>query len=464
MKHILSMVSQGLRSVGINRAIGYGVLARVWGSLAGFVTIIIIASFFSQECQGFYYTFSSLLAMQMFFELGLTGVIATFASHEFAKLSWADKGEIKGDPIALQRFEDILCKSTKWFGLASLIMVAALIPAGLIFFGKQHGVATDFSWKLPWILAVVGTAANLMAVPFFAVIMGSGDVATINHRGMSGGIVGSLLSWVVIVLGGGLYAIFAVAMGYILVSWGYLFTHKPILLKKAFTGLFKTKKQTSDLAEISWRSEIWPLQWKIALTWISGYFIFQLFNPILFHYQGAVVAGKMGMTMSISTALMSISAVWTNAKTPEFGKLIALKDWDRLDSMFFKVFYQSIGITVVGAFFGWLFIWFLQSNFQIGQRFLPAPEVALLLLATIALIVSNGFAIYLRAHKQEPLLKATIITALLQTASALVLGKLYSSVGMLAGYFLILLLYSMPTIYFIWKKCRHEWHSVLIKE
>jgi O-antigen/teichoic acid export membrane protein len=450
--------SQLIVSIGINRAISYGVIGRIWGSLAGIITILVIANAFSQEEQGFYYTFSSLLAMQMFFELGLTGVVATFASHEFAKLAWLEKGGVEGEPIALHRFEDLIIKSAKWFGLASIVLIVVLIPVGFLFFSTSVG-SRNFTWQLPWVLAVIGTAINMMAVPFFAVILGSGDVTSVNERGMIGGIVGSLLSWAVICFGGGLFAVFAVAAGNIIVSWSYLFKTKPLLLKMAFVGIVNKKSDISKFPSISWVKEIWPLQWRIALTWISGYFIFQLFNPVLFHYHGPVVAGQMGMTMSLCTMLLSISAVWTNAKTPEFGKLIAKRDWGMLDKEFFRVFYQSIAISALGAFLAWISIWHLQANYEIGKRFLSASESGLLLTTTVVLIVCNAFALYLRSHKQEPLMTATIITAVFQIASALILGKLYSSIGMIVGYLLTILLFSLPVIYLTWVKCRKKWHK-----
>jgi len=34
--------------------------------------------------------------------------------------------------------------------------------------------------------------------------------------------------------------------------------------------------------EVDYKNEIFPLQWRIGLSWISGYFIFQLINPLLF--------------------------------------------------------------------------------------------------------------------------------------------------------------------------------------
>ncbi len=57
--------------LGIDRAVFYGILTRAWQFLAAPVTLLLIASRFSPEQQGFYYTMGSLLALQVFFELGL---------------------------------------------------------------------------------------------------------------------------------------------------------------------------------------------------------------------------------------------------------------------------------------------------------------------------------------------------------------------------------------------------------
>ena len=62
--------------------------------------------------------------------------------------------------------------------------------------------AVDFSWRLPWALAVIGVGCNLLLIPFYAVITGSGDVASINRREMMGGMAGSVIGWLVIACGG----------------------------------------------------------------------------------------------------------------------------------------------------------------------------------------------------------------------------------------------------------------------
>lgn len=176
-----------LKSFGVNRAIGFGVLTRMWSALAGPLTILLIATRFSKVEQGYYYTFSSLLALQIFFELGLLTVLAQFAAHEFAFLSWGEKGEIKGSEAHRDRFVDLLGKGFKWYTVSAVLLIIALIPAGLYFFTQSPANVVEFTWRLPWALAVIGVGCNLLLIPFYAVITGSGDVASINRREMMGG-------------------------------------------------------------------------------------------------------------------------------------------------------------------------------------------------------------------------------------------------------------------------------------
>jgi O-antigen/teichoic acid export membrane protein len=456
---MMTLLIKLLRFAGVDRAVGYGVLARLWQIIAGPVSMIVIATNLSREQQGFYFTFNSLVALQLFFELGLTGVIATFVSHEFVDLTWGNRGTISGDPRSLQRLEDILAKATLWFSVASVLLFIVLIPAGLLFFGQGKHAGVDFSWRLPWILVVAGTSCNLMVTPFFSVVMGSGDVANVNKREMLGAVLGPLLSWTVLLLHGGLFAAPAVAFGNMLVSWLYLARQKPELLKKAWDCVKKLRLEKHQEARVSWRGEIWPLQWKIALSWISGYFLFQLFNPVLFHYQGPVVAGQMGMTLSATNALMGVCITWMSAKSPEFGKLIAQREWRQLDKLFNRVLLQTFVISVIGATIGWSAIWFLQGHYKIGARFIPASDAAFLLAAVCLVVVVFGLATYLRAHKQEPFMVLSISSALIQGSLIWVMGKYFSSRGVSMAYFAVSLFFVLPYAVIIWRRCRRMWHS-----
>jgi len=434
-----------LKSFGVNKAIGFGVLTRMWSALAGPLTILLIATRFSKVEQGYYYTFSSLLALQIFFELGLLTVLAQFAAHEFAFLAWGEKGEITGNEAHRDRFIDLLGKGFKWYTVSAVLLIIALIPAGLYFFTHSQSNIADFTWRLPWALAVIGVGCNLLLIPFYAVITGSGEVASINRREMMGGMAGSIFGWLVIACGGGLYAIPAVTSGTILVGVTYLYKSKPRLVQTAFQHAFRSYL---PIHRLSWREEVWPMQWKIALSWMSGYFIFQIFTPVLFKYYGPVVAGQMGMTLSAVGGLTNVSMVWIQAKTPEFGRLIARRDWSNLDVLFNKILKQTIVIAILGAFGVYAIIFSLNMLTGIGHRFLPLSQLICLLFAAVINIAIFSLAAFMRSHKVETMLLNSIISAVLVCLSTLLLGKYNSSQGMIVGYLLITTLYGLPyTLY-----------------
>ena len=456
---IPTFVKQILRFLGFDRAVSFGILARLWSLVAGPVTMMVIATGFSPEEQGFYYTFSSLLALQIFFDLGLTLVVSQFTSHEFVNLTWGGRGIVEGDPVALKRFTDLLCKTVLWFGIAALLMIVVLVPAGLLFFGQKGTV--NFSWRLPWTLAVIGTGLNLFVTPFFAIIMGSGDVVTANKRDLAGTLLGSILCWLVIGLHGGLYSVFAVNSGVLAIAWGYLLAKRPALVRLAWDGCCGKNRSARKEPGLSWWGEVWPMQWRIAISAGASYFMFQLFNPILFHYQGTVVAGRMGMTMSAANALFAGCMTLLNAKTPAFGKLIAVQEWLMLDREFTKVTFQACILATGGTLGGLILIWFLQSHYQVGSRFLSVPESAFLFLAVLVQVVITALAVYLRAHKKEPLMFVTVSIALVQVLIICLGGKFYGSLGVTMGYFCVSMFLMLPSVLYVWKKCRSEWHGTV---
>src|SRR5271170_4668279 len=120
-------------TLGLDRAIAFTVLARVWSGSAGVITVLLIARFLSPAEQGYYYTFGSLVALQIVFELGFSIVILQLASHERAHLLIAPDGAITGDPIAHERLASVLQKSVRWYTVMAIIMAGLLIPSGFYF-------------------------------------------------------------------------------------------------------------------------------------------------------------------------------------------------------------------------------------------------------------------------------------------------------------------------------------------
>jgi len=438
----------------VDRAIVWGVLGRFWALFSGFFTIFLISTFFSPEQQGFYYTFSSILACQIFFELGLSTVLIQFAGAECARLHWLPDGDLAGDPLALCRLLTLTRKSVLWFALASLIFVLVLVPTGMMFFHRAE--FTAFPWKLPWILAVVGTAANLFLVPFWGVLSGAGHIRLANFRALVGGVVGGIGSWVAISLGQGLMSVFIMTLGSALTGWGLLLLKFPKFLHR----IWWHRPLATEQGDFSWVRDIWPMQWRIALSWASGYFIFQLFTPVMFHFQGPRLAGQMGMTLAASNAILAVTLTWTNVRNVEMTKLIALKEWSALDTLFRRLMQETSLVAALLAGCGLVTIRLLHGFPRFSDRFLSLDLVGFVFLNTIVAIWINNIATYCRAHKVEPFLRISLVMGLLQGLLTYVSGKFFQPSVMVVSTFLLNILLGLPYSLYLLKRQRLEHHFV----
>jgi len=438
-----------LRKAGIDRAVGFAVIGRAWSALAGLVTLVLMTRCLSPEQQGYYVTFGSVLATAVFFELGLALVLMQFASHERAGLDWTAAGTLDGDPAAKRRLASLLQMSVKWYAVIGAAFIAALLPLGLGFFGR-HGSQT-MNWQVPWIWIIGVSGASLALMSVVAVLEGCGLIAEIVRLQMWQNIAGSLLLWFALLHHWGLYAA-PVTNTVSLVStllWLGLARRRLVL------DLFQTPTQG---ASVSWRTEIWPLQWKIALSCVSGYFVFQLFNPILFATHGAAAAGQMGLSITVLVTVGAVAMSWVATKAATFGSLIARREFGRLDQLFFPCLWQSWGLVSVLAALVWAVDLALhRAGLPLSRRFLDPLPLGLLALVTVVNHGIGAEAIYLRAHKREPYLVMSLLSAGLVGLSALLLGKPFGATGMMLAYACIApLSLGLATAIFIQK--RHQWH------
>ncbi|MFC1532312.1 lipopolysaccharide biosynthesis protein [Thermodesulfobacteriota bacterium] len=439
-----------MNRVEVDRAVFFGVLSKVWSIVAGPVTLILIATKFSPELQGYYYTFGSILALQVFVELGLGSIIIQFASHEWAKLSIGEARQITGDSDALSRLTSLAKIITKWYFFGSIFLIFGLGIGGFIFFSSQSTVS--FNWQNPWMILCLIAGLNLMLVPIWSLLEGCNMVTDIYTYRFISGISSSFSCWIAIYLDAKLWTAVIVSLVSLLYGILFLFFRFKTFLK----NLFFT---TPTGARIKWQQEILPLQWRIALSWLSGYFVFNFFTPVLFKYHGPVTAGQMGMTWGLVAALSSIASSWLNPKAPRFGILIAQGDYKKLDILFWRLTKVVVIIAIIGASVIWSLVFILHSlHHPFAIRVLSPLPTSLFLLATIISISTLSFSLYLRAHKKEPLLAVSVISGLLIAISNLILGKHFGATGMAWGYLLVNVLI-FPFVILIWSHCRRHWHS-----
>jgi len=438
-----------LRFLGVDRAVFFANAGQVTRLITTPISMALVLRYLTPEIQGYFYAFSGVVAMQVFLEMGFSQNILQFASHEFAKLRFAPDSTLEGDPEALSRLTSLARLAFCYYAVAALAVLLLIGVGGHIFFSisSPHGVSWQGAW---WIIASVA-AASLAINPAWALLEGCNQVAIIARFRFWASMVAFGTNAGFLIAGTGIYASALMALCNLLFALGYLCIF--------WLPFFRQFLQKPKLGNISWRNEIWPFQWRIAVSWMAGYFIFDIVNPIAFYFCGPVDAGRFGMSFQIIRIISGIAMTWITTKAPRIGMLVARQQWAELDALWWRSTIQAFAIFLVGlaAFFALLpfSAYFLP---QLPTRLGP-PAVALWLGAGMAAAIwVTAMAVQLRAHKREPYMWISVANALLSVAFILPLVKHWGIIGEAAGYTLGIWAILIPAIR-IYKTKKREYRS-----
>lgn len=431
--------------LGVTKAIAFNSIARAIQGAGGFVTVFLVAKFLTAAEQGYYYTFTSILSIQIFIELGLGGIITQFVAHEFAFLEISEQSIMDGDGYHLSRLSSLVRFFIKWYVCAALLLLFALIIVGFSFF-RNYSVDENIEWSSPWVLLVIATSLNLLLSPLFAFYEGINKVKEVAFIRMVTQFTGLIFVWCILISGGKLYTASFTALLNLVINIILLFKYHSLV--KIVVYLLKI-----DVKEkVDYFNEIFPYQWKIALSWMSGYFIFQLFNPVLFATCGARVAGQMGMTLSVLNGILGLTLSWTSTNIPLWSSLIAKKKYKDLDISFNNVLKSSSLVCFMGITFFLVFLLFMEKGgMPLGNRFLPFSISAILSITIFINNIINAWATYLRCHKKEPFILQAVIVGFASALSTILSANLLGVQGVVIGYTLIVVFISMPLSYYIFK-------------
>lgn len=420
--------------LGIDQAVFYALLARGWRAVGGLISILLIARFLTPEAQGFYYTFQSLIALQVFVELGLFVVVVNVTSHEWANLELTKEGRIFGDPESLSRLVSFGRKLASWYAIAALIFVLLVAPGGALFLSQKEGAA---GWIAPWLCTVLFQSALLWLTPFQALFEGCNQVIAVQRFQFWQSVLANAVLWIFLSFGGGLWSVAALV--------GMQTATAMYFLGVRHRAFFAPFWYPVEGTRIDWKSEVWPMQWRLAVQGVVNYFVYSLYTPVIFHYHGAVEAGRFGMTWQVFGMLQVVGLAWVQTRIPRFGILVAQRNFAELDRLWRHTAVLASGVFAVGMGAFWIFEVALHYyNIPFSQRLLDS-DITLMLLPTglLAMWVQCA-ASYWRAHKTEPLGFSAAIPGLINGLLVWWLGKNYGAAGAIAAYLLMLAMISAP--------------------
>ncbi len=436
--------------IGLDRAIAFTVLGRVIQGLGSVGSVLLIVHYLTAAEQGYYYALWSLVALQSVFELGFSFVILQVAAHERAHLEFHPDGSITGSTSAHFRLASLLQRAVRWYTCAALLMGAALLIGGTRFFSLHQASEQPALWTGPLRVTVLACAITFSIGPVLSFLEGCGQVTSVARMRFLQSTVSVASAWTAMFSHHGLFAPAMVLLGQGFVASILLYSRRRLLIPLL-------RLRVADHG-ISWRREVWPFQWKIAVSWLCDYFIFQLFTPVLFAFRGPVEAGRMGLSMNIVTQMSAMMLAWMTTKAAPFGSLIAVNKIRELDSLFFRALRQSISLFAAGALLVLMGVLLAPHILpQLSRRIEDWPVFLLLLLTALSSQVVQSEAIYLRAHKCEPFLVQSIVIAFATAASVFFLARVSGALGVSLAYFVVLGLAGVVSATVIFFTKRRQW-------
>jgi hypothetical protein len=378
-----------------------GILARSWIGLSGVVTTFFVTRYLPPGLQGYHYTFFSLLSFQPVVELGFGTVLLQFVTHEMAFIR-LENGTLRGDVDKVQRLASLVRLGLWWYLAVSAVFLLFIATVGCLIF-THH--ATDVDWKGPWLVLSVCSAFYLFTTFLRCLVEGSNRVTVTQFVAVVSGFVGSVAAWYGLVSGWNLYCLAIQYATMALIAYGI---YIPVTLP--FIRLLRTRLPA--FSRLSWRSEFWPQQWRIGLSWFSGFIMFQSFVPIAFFFMGPQQAGRLGLTLQIYSGVNSIASVWLAVVQPTMGIMCARYAFAELRQLVRRTIELGLATAISLSIACYVAISaLLRIQPQFYARISDRITLVAFLLAAVCLQIPNVQTAAVRFQKREPFLINSIVGA-----------------------------------------------------
>jgi hypothetical protein len=261
------------------------------------------------------------------------------------------------------------------------------------------------------------------------------------------------LAWTAMLLHHGLYSPALVILGQVATGLFFLAARRRLL-----TGLLR--HPVGDAA-IRWTREVWPFQWRIAVSWMCSYFTLQVFIPIIFALRGPVEAGQMGMSLSIAGYMSSLVLPWVSTKATPFGRMIAQRQFQGLDRLFLRALSQAMAIfamIALAADAGAALLAVVAP--RLSARMVSPQLFAVLVLAAGANCVVQSLATLLRSFKREPFLMQSLVVASLALMLAALTAPRWGNTGVTFSYLFVMAGIALPSALTTFARARRSYLAI----
>lgn len=406
-----------LRSFAGDAGVRATVLSRAIALCGAPITLYLAATRLAPNDQGWYFVAINIVAFAQLCELGLGTIVVQFASHEWPRLRWGRGGGLEGDSSARDSVAALLVSATRWFGAAAIVLfLVAGVGGALILGGNLTGSRGGFA--VFWFGVVALTALYLLVIPFICVAEGCGDLVAVQRMRTWQAVMNILALWTGILTAGALAAAWLAATAQFLVAAIWLFRRHRGLLRAPRTLPVLLLEGVKGVAN-RYRAE----QARSARLWISLWVTPQLLAPVLLRMRGGNEAGRLGVTLAVATAPLTLAMAWLHGRYPSFGAMVASGKTHEFDALARRAAAEAVSVfiatclVVTGAVL--LLPYVLPS---LAARFLPPVSLLALMAGNLAGLLLQAMAGWLRAFRDEGIATPIVAGAVVVVISSAIAG------------------------------------------
>jgi hypothetical protein len=400
----------GVRATAVSRLI----------ALAGApVTLYLAATRLPPNDQGWYFVAINIVAFAQVCELGLGTIIVQFASHEWPRLRWGRGGGLDGDPSARDSIAALLISAMRWFGASAIALFLVAGVGGALILGARMG-GSRIGFTVLWCGFVSLTALYLLAIPFICVCEGCGDLLAVQRMRAWQAAAIVLALWTGIVASGPLTAAWLAASAQFLVAAIWLYARHRGLLRapRALPALLIDS--VKGLAR-RYRTE----QLRSARLWIALWVAPQLLAPVLLRMRGGDEAGRLGVTLAVATAPLTLAIAWLHGRYPSFGAMVADGKTAEFDALARRAALEAVSVFTAACVSLTGVVLLLPHVLpSFATRFLPPLSLVALMFGNLAGLLLQAMAGWLRAFRDEAIAAPIVGGAVAVVIASAIAGTL----------------------------------------
>ncbi|RTL42078.1 MAG: hypothetical protein EKK53_12345 [Burkholderiales bacterium] len=356
----------------------WALLTRAVQGLGALAAVACVVRLYGVELQGLFFSCLSLAAL---IQLGDFGV-------GYASLQMAGHLRAQGKPaVAAQLRRQARVRGGAWL-LASAACVGLCVA-------WAWPIGTAAPWRGAWAALVVAALAQQWVQVELAWLEGAHSVGLAWRLRCAQELVGAAAFVGALWAGAGLW------------SLAVYFGTRALL---PLPWLQPATEPAGPDAGFRWARDLWPFQWRIGASALSGFLVFQALNPLLLASQGASAAARFGIGLAVMNMLLLLCTAWPLSQAAPFVQLLSRGQRADVSARLNRVLWPSLGLAAMLALTVWGLVAALLRGWpHLGERLPDLLTLALLLLAGLAHQATACLAVVLRAERLEPLLRVSVV-------------------------------------------------------